>query len=963
MNIDCRLKRGACFVVVSILTLVALIFLSGPIRVSADVSGTAEAVPVSVQTDTGGTTTATNVTQSTTDITSSPDPSVVDAGQTDSVNSTQAPEGTGADVNTDNVADPTSSSVDDQTSSNQDTVNSTHTQDSSVNPDQPTSTEKNQPQVTAKSASDNLKDRNMVVSTPSSARLTAQAEDSKQDVQATAAVQAADSMTVTTEQQLADAISKAPKDGTAQTIILGGSFATKQIEIVQGQNITFTNDAGQKVTLKLNGAIIVDKGATLNFHGDQAQGITIAPGDDFQRKSDVPLQISGTTEMTGTDIMGFSFKPWMPHNVATVTVNGANASLTMDKDARVINNNISTDQGSNIDDAGGISVNDGATLTMNEGSSVTGNTISWNASLAAGGIGVHDGSHLILNGGTVSNNQGPQAGGIIVGDRNDADTDPQNKLSTFVMNSGKIDGNISWNEAGGVYINGNGSFVMNGGAITNNSTGYVGLSTNAAAPGGGIAVSTGYTEQDYQDANVYDQNNAAKLVINDGLIDGNKAAGPGGGIYVNSNAVTIKKAKITNNSAAMYGGGIYVSIAHYTLKLGNSLITNNSATAGSVISWTDGTLLNPGIGGGVWFCPTGNATINVTDGTAIYGNSAVNKGNDFASEVKAGYGSVTLANEILGGGDVAWYHDRDGQQETTPVTITNQTGAFDLKSVSSAQALAAALATVIISGNSAPRGGGIGSNGTVIFGEPGTKVIKVNKQWDLNGNPDAELPGKVTINLTHDVTNADGTTSTIVVRSIDLTKDNHWTGEFADLPTNVDYDVAEVPVAGFNSTVSQALTKVSDGVYQITFINTIKPTTPTTPDTPVTPNTPTEPNTPDTPNEPDTPTTPNTPVVPGQPSVPGKPQVPNKSRQPSQPSKPSQPDQPTVPSKPNRPVNSTIKAGKTVTLAATPKKNSTAPEKLPQTGDQNSSLVSLMGLMILLIALSGMLVFKKRRDD
>lgn len=447
MNIYCRLKRGVCLAVVGIVALMALMFLSGPIRASADTSDTVGSVPVSVQTDAVGTATNDNSTSSATDNTSSSDQSATASSQTDSVNSTQVPAETGTDVNTGDTAESTSSSGNDQADSNQDVVNPTTTKDLSIKPDQSTSSTTNKDQTqatTVSSTSDNQKDANVEVSKATS-KLTAKAEVDKQSLRATAAVQAADPITVTTEQQLADAISRAPKDGAAQTIVLGGSFATQQIHIVQGQNITFINNVGQKVTLELNGAIVVDEGATVNFHGDQAQGITIAPGDNYQNGSEtnVPLQISGTAEMTGTDISGFSFKPWKMYNVATVTVNGANASLTMDNNARIINNSVATDQGSNIDDSAGISVNNGATLTMNEGSFVTGNTISWGSTNAAGGIGVHDGSHLILNGGTVSNNQGPQAGGIIVGDRNDADTDPQHKLSTAIMNSGKIDSNIS----------------------------------------------------------------------------------------------------------------------------------------------------------------------------------------------------------------------------------------------------------------------------------------------------------------------------------------------------------------------------------------------------------------------------------------------------------------------------------------------------------------------------------------
>lgn len=110
--------------------------------------------------------------------------------------------------------------------------------------------------------------------------------------------------------------------------------------------------------------------------------------------------------------------------------------------------------------------------------------------------------------------------------------------------------------------------------------------------------------------------------------------------------------------------------------------------------------------------------IYVTDGTAIFGNTAVNHGADILSEAKSGSEQVTLANRMLGGGGAKWFHDRDGEQETTPVTVQNNTGYIGLKNVTTdaAKAVAASLATVLIKGNKAPRGGGIGANGSVIFG-------------------------------------------------------------------------------------------------------------------------------------------------------------------------------------------------------------------------------------------------------
>lgn len=135
MNIYCRLKRGVCLAVVGIVALMALMFLSGPIRASADTSDDVGSVPVSVQTDPVGTATNDNSTPSATGNTSSSDQSATASSQTDSVNSTQVPAETGTDVNTGDTAESTSSSGNDQADSNQDVVNPTTTKDPSIKPD------------------------------------------------------------------------------------------------------------------------------------------------------------------------------------------------------------------------------------------------------------------------------------------------------------------------------------------------------------------------------------------------------------------------------------------------------------------------------------------------------------------------------------------------------------------------------------------------------------------------------------------------------------------------------------------------------------------------------------------------------------------------------------------------------------------------------------------------------------
>ncbi|WP_056981756.1 Cna B-type domain-containing protein [Lentilactobacillus rapi] len=800
-------------------------------------------------------------------------------------------------------------------------------------------------------------------------------------MKAKAALAAAE-VTVTNEQELNDALNNAPIDGTVQTITLGSSFQTvKGFFIKQGQNVTFVNQ-GDPVQIDLGSQIKVEKGGTLTFKGNQKDGILIVPAKDFQvpRNNKLgatygALCIDGTVEMTNTTIKNFTITPPPPSsNDAVVTVNGG--KLTMNENAIITHNHLYVETDSGSLGAGGISVTNGGTVIMNKDSYVTHNSTEWGIQNSAGGISVHKGSQLIINGGHIDNNAGPDAGGIEVGYVNEPKWN-RDTLSTVIMNGGSVDENISWNHSGGIFINGHADVTINGGSISRNQTGLIGLQPNPYASGGAIVVHQGNVPDGRLTAEEYNKLNLAKLTINDAIIDGNHAAAAGGGIYVNSNNVTINKATITNNVADIYGGGIYVSTAEYTLHLGNSLITGNEATDGS----PRGTMI-AGSGGGIWFCPTGDAEIYVTDGTAIYGNKALNQGDEVLSEAKAEGEVTTLANRMLGGGGVKWYHDRDGQSETDPVNVDHETAFIGLKNVTSdaAKAIAASLATVLITGNKSPRGGGIGSNGSVIFGNQlvGTKTIKVTKDWQIEGS--TTKPDKVIINIVLDDPKSPQNGG--IVDSIELDANSHWQGAFEGLPTNIQYKVTENEIEGFTPLYGE-LKDLGNNVFEITVTNKAGKKDPT-PDKPGTPDKPTTP--PDTPNVPIVPGTP--PVTPETPATPIPTPVNPTSDTSTQVTEPSDPEVTATENKVDEPakvvdekddavtpkqqvtdnkVNSPVDLSKDPVAVATPKQavstaNPAAKQTvatLPQTGDQESLSIVLLGILLLMVALGGIGLNKK----
>ncbi|KRM71662.1 LPXTG-motif cell wall anchor domain-containing protein [Lacticaseibacillus brantae DSM 23927] len=628
---------------------------------------------------------------------------------------------------------------------------------------------------------------------------------------------------ITTAAELQSAVSKAPTDNTPQTLALTADITlTQNLYIAAGQNITIVNQDASRHTISLPSAnrVTVAAGGTFNLEG-QTQPLALQPvSTETTPRTSAALEVQGQSQMTNTAIWGFTITaPSGRTQLGTVVVN--KGTLTLNDKATVQNNTL---QGDVNYSAAGVMVRSAGTLNLNAGSVIYANQLGFEqlvATQSAGGINVEDGSHLVMNAGSsVQDNMGSSAGGILIGDKNNPNQGVS-PLSTFIMNGGYIHGNTGWVSAGGVFVNGNGAMTMNAGEISANAAGIYSTATNNSAAGGGIAVSTGASKDDSA-ANTayYDTNNQAELTINGGTISDNRSAGTGGGIYVNSNHVQLNAVQITNNQAITYfGGGIYVSYSHYKLDLKNTIITQNTAVDGQVIP--DGqNQLAAGTGGGVWICPTGSGDANITDGVAIFANTAVKQGNDFASINKTSTDySVTLANRQLGGGTVAWYHDRDGQQETNPVTIDQNADTIALKAKTSdaANTLATSMATVVISGNSAPRGGGVGSNGSLEFGQPGTKQIQVNKVWHLTSG---KAPESVTINLLHDGA---------ILQSLTLNAQNHWQGSFTDLPTDIDYTVSEAAVPGYTSTQTP-LTPDPDNpsLFHVTFTNTQDtPNTPT----------------------------------------------------------------------------------------------------------------------------------------
>ena len=461
-----------------------------------------------------------------------------------------------------------------------------------------------------------------------------------------------------------------------------------------------------------------------------------------------------------------------------------------------------------------IRVTEGASFTMNGGTiqNNIANTASSDSSSPA--VLLLGASTFTMNGGSICNNSGQCGTAVYLTASNNA------AKARFTMNGGTLSNNESRSytpystPTGAVFVKYSAEFVLNNGTITGNCA--------HGGAGGGVAVMDELPREEHGTA----------FTMNSGTISNNTASGyrcSGGGIYSCSNHVSLLGGRIENNSA-YDGGGVYSegnTEIYTTLHIENALITGNTADQG----------------GGLWFCPTGDAKLYMQDGAVIYGNTAASAGDDFASPEVAtgagGNGGVTLPDYFPNGKVIQWFSDgflyappgnrgTSGQgtrynavEYAKRVTgVQNEKKGLALKSVVSDGVSIPAVGSLIITGNQASHGGGgIGANGGVVIGEETSLSysISVKKVWDNPGYEDTQ-PSSVTIHLKERDTGD-------IVSTAELTGENGWQHTFTDLPLSPDhYTVTEQPLEGYKATYYQD----ADGNFIIT--NTYL-TTPT-PDVP-----------------------------------------------------------------------------------------------------------------------------------
>lgn len=596
--------------------------------------------------------------------------------------------------------------------------------------------------------------------------------------------------TKTLQEQINDA-----QAGTETTIIIDKDYTlTETLTVPKGKIIVLKDDGKQRT---LSQAPVND------------------PGEMFKVESGASLTFDG-------DLI---FKGGESKNSDQGNIVNVFGEFTL-KQGKLCDGKIS----SKGDRSAAVLVNGGASFTMT-GGSIEDFTI--NSYVLSAPVVVSPNGYFDMSGGTISGNKvyiesdygrsTPHCGGgVLLWTWQPNDLPAKMKLSGNAV----IKGNKA-PSGGGIYLIGNAELNMSGGFISNNEAtrGY----------GGGVCVAG-------QSGGNTTNKDVTSFTMTGGVIEGNSAAKSGGGIYVNSDYVTLSGGKIINNEAASeWGGGVYVSEQPHTLRLTNVVIKENEANV---------------MGGGIWICPTGSLEVYITNGGAIFDNATDENSNNSAAADIGFVGSnnsarkLEISRRMLGGGRNVFYNDGRITPDVTLGGVTpgdvdstasrfdpNNPGAEVLSPTTSegcaliskpsegAKQLSNEAAKLIISGNHASQGGGIGSNGGVVIGNEGEYSLKVNKAW-AEDIPESSRCA-VTIKLKIKGIALDGDT-------VVLNEGNNWSAEFTGLPKPAqltDYTVTEDPVPdGFAPTVSET---VFDGekTYTVTVTNA-KGTAPTPTPTP-----------------------------------------------------------------------------------------------------------------------------------
>jgi hypothetical protein len=554
----------------------------------------------------------------------------------------------------------------------------------------------------------------------------------------------------------------------------------KLIEVGEGRTLNLEN-----ITVRGNRAKVANGNGLINVHG------TLNLGEN---------SVVRDTRLSSSD-------------TAAVRVSGSGAVLNMENGSTVTKNSRNTGSSQYV---APILVTDHAVFNM-KGGTITKNTavdeVTNTYPEYSSGVLLTGGASMNMTGGTISENKAHTGSAVLL----DAGTSMVIDGEDVLIENNQNVKNKDYPRACGGTVRSDGSLTLKNGTLRNNTSFNV---------GGAIAVGR-----------------SGSFEMTGGLVENNTATGSGGGIYLYGKDLKLSAGTIQNNKAGSEGGGVYVegnlTQGYATATFESTLVKDNTASI---------------MGGGVWTCPTGrldmqNNSAAVYDNTAASGGEKAAAGDDIVtvgpaseSQGKTDPESNSVSERLLGGGSAGYYYDgsvysisytdwgqvsghsRYDSSNPKQLHVNNDTSKnYALKTVvdnDDVKTLAESQARLVISGNTASRGGGIGANGGLIFQGGGSKKINIEKVWS-GSDPAVD---SVTIGIYVGENKID---------TVTLSADNEWKAELTGLSDDLNAEditaVEETSLEDFVATIDIADSEDGTAI-NVTVTNTyVEP--PLTPET------------------------------------------------------------------------------------------------------------------------------------
>lgn len=544
------------------------------------------------------------------------------------------------------------------------------------------------------------------------------------------------------------------------------------VEVKSGGKLNLEGPSFTKTQFTVNGDLNFSDGS---IHDSDPAGpvifvnggtFTMSNTADFSKNTTPEKKVANATTPEGVDIQKLA--PITVYN-GTATINGGT---------------IKANQGLQKGGALGVwgSKEKPASLIIKDGEFAE-NSVQHSRLNGFGGALFSENANVNISGGNIHHNFTERGGALFAAN------------STLTVNGVNLHDNQASHEYGGqggaLYLD-RSKTQISGGTFKNNSALGNDYSFHANGPGGAIYADGG------------------NITINGGSFTGNTAGSSGGAIAFGGKAeATINAAYFSENkSAGFYGGGAIYNDSSTKLTINNALVRKNSFK--NLILIGAGNHPPSVQGGGVWNCPTGHTTLNITQGAALFENRTADvekskeykgAGDDFASVTEHSAGDspegkpVSISPRMLGGGQRLWYQDGSiygkhldwdppreprykvsGEGKLMPYdTAINENKAFKSVPSEDSKKLAEKLARVVIENNTATgvgiSGGGIANNGQLFFGTPDRWKLQVKKAWE--GDDPQQRPTKI---------NLDILVGGFQVDQVELIKENNWTAAVENFP-------------------------------------------------------------------------------------------------------------------------------------------------------------------------------------